>query len=235
MAKRDNRTARDRINHLQVVVDGDERRRIKDRAQEAGLSVSAYLRAVGLGKTIKPVLDHAAVGDLVRVAGDQGRLGGLLKLWLVDRPGRGPRRSRCAACWSVSASCKPACPRWSLGFDRQAHRRHPGRGRLPAPVRLRADRQPRASGGDRAPAPHVGRTASAREAHGRAVPMDQCTRGDFRAARFTSRRRYQQRWYHRCIGPCGHPQLPHDCRATVGRTPSDCRLRREPCVPHASE
>jgi hypothetical protein len=89
MAKRDNRTARDRINHLQVVVDGDERRRIKDRAQEAGLSVSAYLRAVGLGKTIKPVLDHAAVGDLVRVAGDQGRLGGLLKLWLVDRPGRG--------------------------------------------------------------------------------------------------------------------------------------------------
>jgi len=29
------------------------------------------------------------VGDLVRVAGDQGRLGGLLKLWLVDQPGKG--------------------------------------------------------------------------------------------------------------------------------------------------
>jgi hypothetical protein len=29
------------------------------------------------------------VGDLVKVAGDQGRLGGLLKLWLVDQPGKG--------------------------------------------------------------------------------------------------------------------------------------------------
>ncbi len=35
------------------------------------------------------MLDHAAVGELVKVAGDQGRLGGLLKLWLVDRPGKG--------------------------------------------------------------------------------------------------------------------------------------------------
>jgi hypothetical protein len=83
------RPARDRVNHLQVVVDSGERQRIQERAKEAGLSVSAYLRAAGLGKAIKPVLDHAAVSDLVRVAGDQGRLGGLLKLWLVDRPGRG--------------------------------------------------------------------------------------------------------------------------------------------------
>ncbi len=36
-----------------------------------------------------PVGHHAAVGDLVRVAGDQGRLGGLLKLWLVERAGAG--------------------------------------------------------------------------------------------------------------------------------------------------
>jgi hypothetical protein len=33
------------------------------------------------------VLDHHAVGELMKVAGDQGRLGGLLKLWRVDRPG----------------------------------------------------------------------------------------------------------------------------------------------------
>jgi hypothetical protein len=29
------------------------------------------------------------VQDLVRVNADQGRLGGLLKLWLVERPGEG--------------------------------------------------------------------------------------------------------------------------------------------------
>jgi hypothetical protein len=27
--------------------------------------------------------------DLAKINGDQGRLGGLLKLWLVDRPARG--------------------------------------------------------------------------------------------------------------------------------------------------
>lgn len=90
MAKRSGgRGPRDRINHLQVVVDADERAEIKQRAAAAGLSVSAYLRAVALGRQISPVLDHQAVGELVKVAGDQGRLGGLLKLWLVDQPGRG--------------------------------------------------------------------------------------------------------------------------------------------------
>jgi hypothetical protein len=83
------KTARDRINHLQVVVDPDERAEIKRRATAAGLSVSAYLRAAALNRKISAVLDHAAVGDLVKGAGDQGRLGGLLKLWLVDRPGTG--------------------------------------------------------------------------------------------------------------------------------------------------
>ena len=83
MARQDRRPARDRINHLQVVVDGRERQLIQARAKEAGLSVSAYLRTLGLGKPVRPVLDQA------RVNGDQGRLGGLLKLWLVDRPGQG--------------------------------------------------------------------------------------------------------------------------------------------------
>jgi hypothetical protein len=35
------------------------------------------------------MLDHAAVSDLAKVNGDKGRLGGLLKLWLVDRPEKG--------------------------------------------------------------------------------------------------------------------------------------------------
>lgn len=87
--KRGDKGPRDRINHLQVVVDAHERAEIKRRADAAGLSVSGYLRAVALNHRISAVLDHAAVGDLVKVAGDQGRLGGLLKLWLVDRPGKG--------------------------------------------------------------------------------------------------------------------------------------------------
>ena len=59
------------------------------RRKEAGLSVASYLRACALGRQVHSVLDLRAVNDLVKVAGDQGRLGGLLKLWLVDQPGRG--------------------------------------------------------------------------------------------------------------------------------------------------
>ena len=81
--------ARNRLWPMKVFVTDDERSRIEERAKATGLSVSAYLRTAGLGHPIKSVIDHAAVMDLAKVNGDQGRLGGLLKLWLVDRPGRG--------------------------------------------------------------------------------------------------------------------------------------------------
>jgi hypothetical protein len=74
---------------MKVFVTDDERSRIEERAKATGLSVSAYLRTAGLGHPIKSAIDHVAVMDLAKVNGDQGRLGGLLKLWLVDRPGRG--------------------------------------------------------------------------------------------------------------------------------------------------
>jgi hypothetical protein len=83
------RATRERKRHLKVVVSARERARIQERAKVAGLSVSAYLRASGLGHPIRSVLDYDAVRDLAKVNGDQGRLGGLLKLWLEDRPGRG--------------------------------------------------------------------------------------------------------------------------------------------------
>jgi len=83
------RQARNRLLPMKVFVTDRERERIEERAKAAGLSVSAYLRTAGLGHPIRSVLDYDAVRDLAKVNGDQGRLGGLLKLWLVDRPGRG--------------------------------------------------------------------------------------------------------------------------------------------------
>jgi hypothetical protein len=35
------------------------------------------------------VLDAERVGDLLKACGDLGRLGGLLKLWLGEKPGQG--------------------------------------------------------------------------------------------------------------------------------------------------
>lgn len=80
---------RDRNRTLRVVVSASERAEIERLAAVAGLSVSAYLRAAGLNHPIKSVYDLDAVRDLVAIAGDLGRLGGLMKLWLAEHRGEG--------------------------------------------------------------------------------------------------------------------------------------------------
>lgn len=56
---------------------------IEAKAKAARLSLSKYLLNVGLGSQIY-ALDREQLRELVRVNGDLGRLGGLLKLWLTD-------------------------------------------------------------------------------------------------------------------------------------------------------
>ncbi len=90
MAKPQAGIARDRVNHLQVIVTDAERAEIKARAAAASLSVSAYLRAAGMGATFRSAAaNHEQVAALAKVNADQGRLGGLLKLWLSERQGQG--------------------------------------------------------------------------------------------------------------------------------------------------
>ena len=67
-----------------VRVTPDEKRGIDEMARTTGNSTSAYLRKVGLGYEVKSVLDFEGVGELAKVSGDLGRLGGLLKLWLSN-------------------------------------------------------------------------------------------------------------------------------------------------------
>lgn len=59
-----------------------ERELIAKQAKATGMSMARYLRQVGMGYQVKGILDHEKVGELMRVSGDLGRLGGLLKLWL---------------------------------------------------------------------------------------------------------------------------------------------------------
>ena len=73
---------RDRYRHLKVVVSARERAEIETRAAATGLSVSAYLRNLGLGFQPHSILDQEAILALLRVNADQGGLGGLFKLWL---------------------------------------------------------------------------------------------------------------------------------------------------------
>ena len=65
----------------------DEKQSIKQQADSTGLSKSSYLLRVGMGYPIRSIVDHHQVEELVKINGDLGRLGGLLKLWLSkDKP-----------------------------------------------------------------------------------------------------------------------------------------------------
>lgn len=72
--------------HLRVPVLPEEEAIIKENAAKASLTVAEYLRRLGLGHVIKSTLDAQYVLQIAKVNADQGRLGGLLKLWLTDAP-----------------------------------------------------------------------------------------------------------------------------------------------------
>lgn len=76
---------------IKVWVSIEERAAIQERADQTGLSLSAYLLAVGMNTPIRSVVDLTAVGDLAKVNGDLGRVAGLLKLWLSDKYDQGAR------------------------------------------------------------------------------------------------------------------------------------------------
>ncbi len=80
---------KDRHRPLKAFVSPAERLAIEAKAKEAGLTVSAYLRAAALGLQIESIRDHEAILSLIKLNADQGRLGGLLKLWLSSCPGEG--------------------------------------------------------------------------------------------------------------------------------------------------
>ena len=73
---------RKRTRVLRVPVHPEEAEVIEAQARAAGLSVAAYLRNVGTGYEPRSVIDRAQVHEMLRINGDLGRLGGLLKLWL---------------------------------------------------------------------------------------------------------------------------------------------------------
>ena len=82
MSARKVEESRDRNWPLKVFVSERERADIETRAAATGLSVSAYLQESRAW--ISAALDPGSGGDSrpLKVNADQGRLGGLFKLWL---------------------------------------------------------------------------------------------------------------------------------------------------------
>ena len=80
--KGDDRARRER---LKVFVNDEERARIAERAEAAGLSLSAFLKAAAVGARFRnPRVNLEVVRALAAVNRDQARLGNLLKLALSE-------------------------------------------------------------------------------------------------------------------------------------------------------
>lgn len=69
---------------IYVWVKEDEKEQIESNAKACNKSASSFLRDLGMGYVPKSMIDHDAVGDLMQLNGDLGRLGGLLKMWLTN-------------------------------------------------------------------------------------------------------------------------------------------------------
>lgn len=89
--KREADRPRRQVPPIKVWVTDDEKGELVRRADAAGLSCAAFLRAIGLNQPIASRADLEAVRELVKLNGDLGRVAGLLKLWLAERRGQGAR------------------------------------------------------------------------------------------------------------------------------------------------
>lgn len=68
---------------VRVACSKDEKREIELKAKAYNMSVSQYLRQLGLGYPIKSKVDQMTLVQLANLQADLGRLGGLFKMWLV--------------------------------------------------------------------------------------------------------------------------------------------------------
>ncbi|WP_260432192.1 plasmid mobilization protein [Zymomonas mobilis] len=72
---------------IPVRVSVDEYDQIKRTAEKVRLPVSTLLRELALGHNPPSRIEQRTFLEVVHLRGDLGRLGGLLKMWLVDAPG----------------------------------------------------------------------------------------------------------------------------------------------------
>ncbi|WP_274411424.1 plasmid mobilization protein [Pseudomonas sp. NEEL19] len=85
-------TPRRRGRPIEVWGTEQEKEMITERANDAGMSRSAYLRALGMNIRVRSRADLGAIEKLAKINGDLGRISGILKISLADN-GAIPRSS----------------------------------------------------------------------------------------------------------------------------------------------
>ena len=69
---------------IKVWVTTAEKAAIAEKAAAHSMSISRYLRALGLALPIQTTVDQRAMLDLLKINADLGRLGGVVKMWLTS-------------------------------------------------------------------------------------------------------------------------------------------------------
>ena len=69
---------------IKTYVSETEYEQIFSSAEQCSLSLSAFAKAVCLGHEIRSSTDQQTRRELLKLNGDQGRLGGLLKMLILD-------------------------------------------------------------------------------------------------------------------------------------------------------
>lgn len=83
------RGTRPRGKRIEVWLTDEEYEAITANASKVKQAHSEFLRNLGKGFQPKSRMDQEAIKAMMKLHSDQGRLGGLLKLWLSERKGEG--------------------------------------------------------------------------------------------------------------------------------------------------
>lgn len=84
------RGTRPRSQRIEVWATPEEKAVIEENARKCrSRSASEYLRELGQGFEPRSRFDQEFLKELMALKADQARLGGLLKLWLSEKPGEG--------------------------------------------------------------------------------------------------------------------------------------------------
>jgi len=83
-------TRRQNATPIFVRVSAEEKAKLQALAAACSCSVPALMRRTALGHQVTSTLDHQHMLDLMRLRGDLGRIGGLLKLRLTAADGYTP-------------------------------------------------------------------------------------------------------------------------------------------------
>lgn len=72
-----------RERQINIRLHEEEYKQLTDKAAGFGLSLSRFLRDLAMNYPVTCIIDQKAAHEMLKIAGDMGRLGGLFKHWLT--------------------------------------------------------------------------------------------------------------------------------------------------------